>query len=95
MNIETSSFIESLSGSSLDSFINVLQAYRNNCFSYCIQHIIIDNTTGALCMLLENGITLSSIYGDAVIYSTDDLSKDRIYPDIHFEKYSEALKYIG
>ena len=67
--MEIVQFIDKLGSSDLRSFTICLDAYLNECFSESIEDIGINDYSGNVYILLCNGITIYSSFGQRVGFS--------------------------
>ena len=92
-------FINKLGSSDLYSFSLCLTAYVDNCFKHCIDDIGFNSSNGAFYITLDNGITITSSFGQRVEYVTMNLDHDDRNPyDDHekdFDTYIEAENYLN
>lgn len=82
-------FLNSLGSSDLQSFINVLDAYLENCFCRTIEHFGMNINDGNVFLELDNGICLASCFGQTVDYIVLDEDGD----DLIFPNYIDAVTY--
>ncbi len=83
--MEIVEFIDKLGSSDLRSFIICLDAYLDECFRESIEDIGINNNSGNVYILLCNGITIYSSFGQRVGYSVFENSDD--YEEKEFDNY--------
>lgn len=90
-------FIDKLGSSDLRSFIICLEAYSNECFQESIEDIGINDSSGNVYILLCNGITIYSSFGQTVTFSTMNSDEDvnPHYEDKEFDTYFEAEDYLN
>ena len=86
-------FIDKLGSSDLRSFIICLEAYSNECFSESIEDIGINNSSGNVYILLCNGITIYSSFGQRVGFSLFEESEN--YDETEFDNYYLAENYLN
>ena len=86
-------FIDKLGSSDLRSFIICLEAYSNQCFSESIEDIGINDSSGNVYILLCNGITIYSSFGQRVGFSIMQESEE--YEEKEFEDYYSAEDYLN
>lgn len=92
-------FISKLGSSDLYSFTLCLTAYIDYGFKHCIEDIGFNSSNGAFYIALDNGITITSSFGQPVNYVTVNLDDDDNNPFDNYEKdfdtYMEAENYIN
>lgn len=92
-------FISKLCSSDVYSFSLCLTAYVDHCFKHCIDDIGFNSSNGAFYITLDNGITITSSFGQRVEYVTMNLDNDDRNPyddhDKDFDTYIEAENYLN
>jgi hypothetical protein len=91
--MEIVEFIDKLGSSDFRSFTICLDAYLNECFSESIEDIGINNNSGNVYILLCNGITIYSSFGQRVafsVYENNDENEEK-----EFDNYYLAEDYIN
>ena len=92
-------FISKLDSSDLYSFCLCLEAYIDHAFKHSIEDIEFDKSNGSFYILLSNGISITSAFGQKVEYTTLNLDDDDSNPyDDHektFNTYYEAENYLN
>ena len=92
-------FISKLDSSDLYSFCLCLEAYLDHAFKHSIEDIGFDKSDGSFYILLSNGISITSAFGQKVEYTTLNLDDDDSNPyDDHektFDTYYEAENYLN
>ena len=92
-------FISKLGSSDLYSFCLCLEAYLDHAFKHSIEDIGFDKSNGSFYILLYNGISITSAFGQKVEYTTLNLDDDDSNPyDDHektFNTYYEAENYLN
>jgi hypothetical protein len=91
--MELVEFIDKLGSSDLRSFIICLDAYLDECFSESIEDIGINNNSGNVYILLCNGITIYSSFGQRVGFSIMENNND--YEEKEFDYYYMAENYLN
>jgi len=84
--------LNDLGSSDLESFILVQQAYKQNAFKESIMEIGFNTNSGYVYIALENGICISSCFGQDVEYITNDYEsgEENFYND-----YFDALESLN
>lgn len=92
-------FISKLDSSDLYSFCLCLEAYLDHAFRHSIEDIGFDQSNGSFYILLSNGISITSAFGQKVEYTTLNLDDDDSNPFDNYSKdfdtYIEAENYIN
>lgn len=92
-------FISKLGSSDLYSFTLCLNAYIDFGFRHCIDDIGFNSSNGAFYIALDNGITITSSFGQRVEFVTMNLDDDDTNPyDNHekeFDTYCQAENYLN
>jgi hypothetical protein len=91
--MEIVEFIDKLGSSDLRSFIICLEAYLNECFSESIEDIGINNHSGNVYIVLCNGITIYSSFGQRVAFSVFENHNE--HEEKEFDNYYLAEDYIN
>ena len=92
-------FISKLGSSDLYSFCLCLEAYIDHAFRHCIDDIGFNKSDGSFYITLDNGISITSAFGQKVEYTTLNLDDDDSNPyDDHektFDTYYQAENYLN
>ena len=92
-------FINKLGSSDVYSFSLCLTAYVDHCFNECIDDLGFNSSDGAFYITLDNGITITSSFGQRVEYVTMNLDDDNRNPyddhEKYFDTYTEAENYLN
>jgi hypothetical protein len=91
--MELVEFIDKLGSSDLRSFIICLDAYLGQCFRESIEDIGINNDSGNVYILLCNGITIYSSFGQRVGFSV--LENNDEHEEREFDNYYLAEDYFN
>jgi hypothetical protein len=86
-------FIDKLGSSDLRSFTICLDAYLNECFSESIEDIGINDSSGNVYILLCNGITIYSSFGQRVGFSVMENNDE--HEEKEFDNYYLAEDYLN
>jgi len=86
-------FLNNLGQSDLYSFTLVINAYIDNCSKLNIDDVGFNTYTGDVYIGLENGILITSRFGQEVEYSINYLGMD-LEEDPIFNTYYEAVEYL-
>lgn len=85
-------FINSLGSSDYISYMTILKDCLNRgWFDNRIEHIGFNNNSGYVYMLLENGITIASRFGQSSVFFTCDIEGN----EIEHETYQDALDFLN
>ena len=92
-------FINKLGSGDLYSFCLCLEAYIDHAFKHSIEDIGFDKSNGSFYILLDNGISITSAFGQKVEYTTLNLDDDDSNPFDNYSKdfdtYIEAENYLN
>jgi len=86
-------FINKLGSSDLDSFIICLEALNNEANKQQIEDIGINDETGTVYIILDNGIIINSSFGQKVEFTVMDNKED--YQEKDFNNYYLAENYLN
>ena len=86
-------FVKKLGSSDLASFIICLEALSNEANNQPIEDIGINNSTGSVYIMLDNGIIINSSFGQRVIFTVMDHKDDDQEKD--FDNYYLAENYLN
>ena len=92
-------FINKLGSSDLYSFSLCLTAYVDHGFKHCIDDLGFNSSDGAFYITLDNGINITSSFGQRVEFVTMNLDNDNTNPyddhEKYFDTYIEAENYLN
>lgn len=83
--------IENLGSADYDSYLKVLQAYRDNCFKEEIFTTGFNQNSGYVYIALENGVQIASCFGQSVDYIVYDFETGE---ESFFDTYDEAMESL-
>ena len=89
-NQDIANFLNNLGSSDLQSFINILEAYCDNCFRCNIIDFGFNTSSGNVYIVLDNDITITSAFGqscDFVVIDPEDGD------ELNFTNYEDAYNY--
>ena len=89
--METNQFIQNLGSADYDSYLKVLQAYRDNCFEEDIMEQGFNQNSGYVYIALENGIQIASCFGQEIDYIVYDFETGEEH---FFDSYDEAVEHL-
>lgn len=91
MQMETKQLIEQLYGSDLESWMLVQRAYKTYAHGEDIMECGFNKMTGYVYIALENGVQITSCFGQDVDYITYDSETGE---ELFFDTYKEAYQNI-
>jgi hypothetical protein len=92
MNNTFEYFIQNLKGSDLESFYNVINAYKEiGSPEIMYEGVGFNQNSGYVYIALENGIQIASCFGQSVDYIVYDFNDGEEY---FFDNYEEAEKLL-
>jgi molybdopterin/thiamine biosynthesis adenylyltransferase len=91
-NQDIANFLNNLGSSDLQSFINILEAYSDNCFRCNIIDFGFNMSSGNVYIVLDNDITITSCFGQSVDYVVTDPDDDTDV--IEFSNYQDCVNYM-
>jgi hypothetical protein len=90
-NQDIANFLNNLGSSDLRSFINILEAYSDNCFMCNIIDFGFNTSSGNVYIVLDNDITITSCFGQSVDFILIDPDDEE---ELVYSNYEDCLNYM-
>jgi hypothetical protein len=90
-NQDLTYFLNNLGSSDMQSFINILDAYIDNCFRCKILDFGFNTSSGNVYIVLDNDISITSAFGQSCNFVVMDHDDGQ---EIDFNNYEDAYNYI-
>jgi hypothetical protein len=91
-NQDLTYFLNNLGSSDMQSFINILDAYIDNCFRCKILDFGFNTSSGNVYIVLDNDIMITSCFGQSVDYVVTNPDDDTDV--IEFTNYQDCVNYM-
>jgi hypothetical protein len=90
-NQDIANFLNNLGSSDMQSFINILEAYSDNCFRCNIIDFGFNTSSGNVYIVLDNDIIITSSFGQSCDYVVMDPDDGQ---EIEFSNFQDCINYM-